>query len=218
MYVFVLLWPATSLGKSIGSRNKNYERSEVVVCWMVLWRFARRAGEFRVFCNKGGRQGFPKMSKMGAERERVLEYVPKGTSVRAICLFLSVLPQHPEESRGESIMANMVRKYCSSHEEFKETKDDYEWVFCFHSGNAFQAAVDGLISHGFYPKKMSADTCILRDRILAPPIPTSRARKLIDEDSYQWLISRGFTFDEERFIRVRRNEVEKLENIVSEWE
>ena len=117
-------------------------------------------------------------------------------------------------------MANMVRKYmyCSSHEEFKETKDDYEWVFCFHSGNAFQAAVDGLISHGFYPKKMSADTCILRDRILAPPIPTSRARKLIDEDSYQWLISRGFTFDEERFIRVRRNEVEKLENIVSEWE
>ena len=35
MYVFVLLWPATSLGKSIGSRNKKDERSEVVVCWMV---------------------------------------------------------------------------------------------------------------------------------------------------------------------------------------
>ena len=40
----------------------------------------------------------------------------------------------------------------------------------------------------------------------------------MDEDAHQWLVSRGFDLDEEKFILVRRNGVEQLEAIVSEWE
>ena len=95
-----------------------------------------------------------------------------------------------------------------------KSKDNYEWIFCFHPDTAFQAAVDGLISVGFSPANVSAE--FLRECIVGYQSP--RGPTLIDDDSCQRLISRGFNLDEEKFIRVRRNEVEKLEAIASEWE
>ena len=117
-------------------------------------------------------------------------------------------------SRKNAIISSIARKYYSSQEEFVKSKDNYDWIFCFHPDTAFQAAVDGLISVGFSPANVSAE--FLRECIVGYQSP--RGPTLIDDDSCQRLISRGFNLDEEKFIRVRRNEVEKLEAIASEWE
>ena len=115
-------------------------------------------------------------------------------------------------SKADSFLRSIEREYYPSNEEFEESEFHYERVYSIHPD--FYAVIDGLISHGFSPKKMSAE--ILTNCIVAPPLP--RGPTLIDDGTCQWLVSRGFTFDEEKSIRVRRNEVEKLEAIVSEWE
>ena len=110
-------------------------------------------------------------------------------------------------SKENAIVKMLVQKYYSRCEKFEEVMLHY--VHCFSPDSIFPAAIDRLISIGFSPKKVPAK--ILRNSILG----VARGPALVDKDFYQWLSSRGFNLDERIFIPVRRNEVKKLEAILS---